>query len=64
VGVKPTVSDEGVPVAETHIIGYSGDLYGATVRVSLRDYVRAERRFDSIQELKEAIRNDIKTCSD
>lgn len=63
VGVKPTVTNEGVPVAETHIIGYSGDLYNRVVRVSLYDYVRPEHKFNSIEELKQAIYNDIAVCS-
>lgn len=63
VGVKPTVTNEGVPVAETHIIGYSGDLYNRVVKVSLYDYVRPEHKFNSIEELKQAIYNDIAVCS-
>lgn len=63
VGVKPTVTNEGVPVAETHIIGYSGDLYNRVVKVSLCDYVRPEHKFNSIEELKQAIYNDIAVCS-
>ena len=35
IGVKPTVGAEK-PLAETHIIGYSGDLYGKSVDVRFR----------------------------
>jgi riboflavin kinase/FMN adenylyltransferase len=63
VGIKPTVSSEGVPIAETHIIGFDGDLYGETIRVYLKDYIRNEKKFNSIEELKNAIHNDILMCS-
>ena len=61
VGVKPTINGERSPLAETHIIGYSGDLYGKTVTVSFRDFVRPERKFDSLDELKKQINADIES---
>jgi len=63
IGVKPTVSKDNIPLAETHIIGFNGDLYGKTVKVSLKDYVRPEKKFSSVEELKEAMLNNIKNCS-
>ena len=63
VGVKPTITDVHIPLAETHIIGYSGDLYGKTLKVKLLDYIRPEKKFSSIDTLKDAIYNDIKMCS-
>ena len=60
-GVKPTINGERSPLAETHIIGYSGDLYGKTVTVSFRDFVRPERKFDSLDELKKQINADIES---
>ena len=62
IGVKPTIElDEGeerIPVMETHIIGFSGDLYGLKVRVSLREYMRGEKRFDSMEELARQLERD------
>ncbi|MBO4524036.1 riboflavin biosynthesis protein RibF [Ruminococcus sp.] len=59
VGVKPTIKGERRPLAETHIIGYSGDLYGKNVTVSFNNFVRPEREFDSLDELKKQINSDI-----
>ena len=57
IGVKPTVGSSK-PLSETWIIGYDGDLYGRHVRVNLIRYMRREFKFDSIEELKQAINED------
>ncbi len=59
IGVKPTVENNGKPVCETHLLNFSGDLYGKTVRVTLLEYIRGECRFGSLDELKEQIGKDI-----
>ncbi len=51
IGVKPTVSEEKTPGAETNVIGFSGDLYGKTVFVFLLSFVRDEMVFKSREEL-------------
>ena len=58
VGVRPTVSrDEQVSV-ESHLLNYTGDLYGRRARVEFARFLREERRFDSLQELSEQIQAD------
>ena len=59
VGIKPTVSSESKPVLETHILDFDGDLYGVTVKVTLRRFLRKERCFASVEELKQQIEKDI-----
>ena len=63
IGVKPTVGGVKKPLAETHIIGYSGDLYGKSVDVSFKGFIRPETKFGSLEELKEQIAADILKCS-
>ena len=62
IGVKPTIDlEEGelrVPLMETHIIGYEGDLYGKRVSVSLLGYMRAEQKFASLEELSKQLEKD------
>ncbi len=58
IGVKPTVESDGSEIMETHIIGFDGDLYGSTVRVYLRGYIRGEKKFRDIGELKEQLASD------
>ncbi|MDR0889489.1 MAG: riboflavin biosynthesis protein RibF [Oscillospiraceae bacterium] len=57
VGVCPTVGGEHFGV-EAWILGYNGDLYGQTLRLSFYEYLRAEKTFPSLEALKaEIIRN-------
>lgn len=54
IGVKPTVGSDRV-LSETWIQGYSGDLYGRKLSVGLRAFLRPERKFASLDELKAEI---------
>lgn len=58
VGVKPTVSRSGTISAETYIQGFNGDLYGKIIQVDLVDFLRPEKKFDSIGALKNQIKAD------
>ncbi len=59
VGVKPTVQEGGPPIAEVHLFGHgSGDLYGARVRMAFAAWLREERRFPSLEALREQIGRD------
>lgn len=58
IGNKPTISGQNEIGVETNIFDYSGDLYGKVVRVELLTYVRGERKFGGIEELKEQMHRD------
>lgn len=62
VGVKPTIEGVRRPLAETHIIGYSGDLYGKNADVYFKSFIRPEMKFASLDELKAQIARDIEKC--
>lgn len=63
IGVRPTVSGGNDAVtAETHIFGFSGDLYGKTLSVALKHFIRPEKRFENGDELKKAVLADIETA--
>ncbi len=57
VGVRPT-HGAGDVRAEAHVLGYSGDLYGRSLRVHLVERLRDERRFGSIDELRAQLDQD------
>lgn len=54
VGSCPTVSEREIHT-ETLIADFEGDLYGKTVRIYFLGYLREEKRFDSIDELRDRI---------
>ncbi|MBQ4426671.1 MAG: riboflavin biosynthesis protein RibF [Oscillospiraceae bacterium] len=58
VGVSPTVKDDGVVSIETNLFGFRGDLYGQRIRIDYLVYIRPERKFSSIEELKRQIARD------
>ena len=64
VGVHPTVGALKNPQAETFISGFSGDLYGKNVPVQLIRFLREERRFEAVEELKKQILIDEKAAHD
>ena len=57
VGVRPSVGGKEL-LLETHVIDYSGDLYGRVLSVSLVEKLRDEKRFASIGDLKEQLMRD------
>ena len=54
IGVKPTVGSD-CALSETWIPEFSGYLYGKKVPVELLDFIRPERKFDSLDQLKNEI---------
>lgn len=63
IGVKPTVGSRNLPNCETWMPEYKGDnLYGKTVDVRLKEFIRPERKFNSLDELKAEIINNGKTA--
>ena len=61
VGIRPTVADSGVR-SETCILDFSGDLYGKNVQVKLIKFLREEKKFPSVEALRDAIGNDIENA--
>ena len=59
VGVRPTVSDEGRVSVESHLLDYTGDLYGRQARVEFFSFLRDEQKFTDYEELSEQIRRDM-----
>ena len=54
IGLRPTFGERDTTV-ETHLLGYSGDLYGRTVRLGFVLRLRDERKFDDIDALRAQI---------
>ena len=58
IGVRPTVSDGEQVSVESHLLDFSGNLYGRHARVEFMHFQRAERKFETVEELSAQIRRD------
>lgn len=57
IGVRPTFGDSE-PTIETHLLRFSGDLYGRRIRLGFVQRLRDERRFADIDALRAQIEAD------
>lgn len=59
-GVRPTVEPgASAPSLEVHVFDWSGDLYGQSLEVTLRDFIRPEQKFSSVADLQKQIEADV-----
>jgi riboflavin kinase/FMN adenylyltransferase len=58
IGYSPTFKN-GVFSVETHLIDFSGDLYGKTLQVRFIKRLRDEKAFSGPQELAAQIQRDV-----
>lgn len=58
IGRRPTVAGSDDVLLEVNVFDFSGDLYGLRLRVRLVDYLRPEKKFDGLDELKAQIAAD------
>ena len=58
VGVRPTVSDNNRVNIESHLLDFSGNLYGRQARIEFYRFIRPEKKFGSFEELAEQIHRD------
>ena len=56
-GIRPTFSPPQ-ELLEAHLFGFQGDLYGRRIEVALHGFIREERKFDSLEALTAAMRED------
>ena len=59
IGVRPTVDGKELRV-EVHLLDYSGNLYGHKLRLSFVKRIRNEEKFESLEALKDRIKEDEK----
>jgi len=60
VGVRPTFDGPPTTSVETHVLGFSGDLYGQRLELAFVQRLRDERRFPDIDALREQIAADVR----
>ena len=59
VGVRPTLEDAGARVCEVHLFDYTWDFYGEEVEVSFLRFIREERKFQTLDALRDQIAQDV-----
>ena len=64
VGTRPTVSDGDAVSVETFLLDFDGDLYGQTIRLEFCRRLRGERKFDSLEVLRQEIQHNIAQTRD
>lgn len=61
IGKKPTVGEYAVGV-ETYIMDFHEEIYGESIQVFFHDFIRGERKFDSLEALHRQIEKDKNTA--
>ena len=58
IGYKPTVSSERQILLEVHLFYFHEEIYGENLQVKLQKFVRREKKFANVMELKAQIEQD------
>ena len=64
IGLRPTVGAGGARTIETHILDFDQEIYGLDLDIEFCARLRAERRFDSLEQLKEQLYIDRKKAGE
>ena len=58
IGTNPTVGNDHLSL-EVHLLDFQGDLYDQSLTISFLSFLREEKKFDSLEELRNQITVDI-----
>ncbi|MFN8789961.1 MAG: riboflavin biosynthesis protein RibF [Bdellovibrionales bacterium] len=65
VGVRPTLHSSSQVVVESHLLGTSlNEFYGQMIEVQFQDFVRDEKKFSGLDELRQQIQEDIRKAQE
>jgi riboflavin kinase / FMN adenylyltransferase len=62
IGTNPTTDTDENLKLEVNIFNFDKDIYGRTIRIEFMERLRDEKKFDSVEELINAIKEDEKNC--
>ena len=60
-GYRPTFNQKKI-LLEVHIFNFSGNLYNKYLSVEFKNFIRKEKKFKDVNQLKLQIKNDLKTA--
>jgi riboflavin kinase/FMN adenylyltransferase len=59
IGKRPTINNDDSQITiEVNLFNFDESIYGRTIRVFVKKYLRAEQKFNGLQELKEQLARD------
>jgi len=58
-GLRPTIINTLQPIYEIHLFDFNQEIYGQKIRFELLDFIREEKKFQSLDALKQQIIIDI-----
>jgi riboflavin kinase/FMN adenylyltransferase len=64
VGVHPTVDKQAALNCETHLLGFDEDIYDRVVTIEFIRRLRDEKRFDTVEELRNTIASDVQKAKE
>ncbi|MGM0395533.1 MAG: bifunctional riboflavin kinase/FAD synthetase [Bacillota bacterium] len=59
IGVNPTFNEVDLKI-ENHIIGFDDQIYGKEIEIFFLEYIRPEKKFASVEDLKAKMQEDIR----
>ncbi len=62
IGNRPTF-DNGAKSVEVHILDFADDIYDEILELNFKSFLRKEKKFSDIEQLKKQILSDIDNCS-
>lgn len=62
IGTNPTVTDDKSVKCEVHIFDFAKDIYGCKVKVRFVEYLRDEKKFDTLEDLMAEMKRDEERC--
>ena len=62
IGVRPTFEEDGELLLEVHLFDFEEDLYGKKVSVNFIKFIREEKKFKGIEEIKTQLEEDKEKC--
>lgn len=62
IGYRPTLDNGPQRSLEVHLLDFDGNLYGDEIKIEFLKFLRGEKKFDSIEQLQQQLKQDEKEC--
>lgn len=60
IGTAPTLGNNNHALSETYIVDFRKDIYNKYIKIIFKEFLREEKKFESIDELKNAIAENVR----